>query len=224
MKKFTLVLLILLLSISVYGQQVSTLKAMLFSAIVPGLGELYTKNYTKTGIFFSSELAIIATYFRLKAESEWADNNLQQFAYENAGVPKNSTDEHYLLIKNYVSSDDLNEYIDRSARNYYLIYKSDPEGYYEYLEENLITDEDDIWSWDTDENWKNFGRLRIDKQNFETYTQFAIAAGILNRIISIIDSAISAKRFNKKANLFGNLSVIPDWENKGFLLNYEYRF
>ncbi|HHE37235.1 MAG TPA: hypothetical protein ENL20_01510 [Candidatus Cloacimonetes bacterium] len=224
MKKFILILLILLLSLSIYCQQVSTLKAMLFSAVVPGLGELYTKNYTKTGIFFSSELAIIATYFRLKAESEWADNNLQQFAFENAGVPKNSTDAHYLLIKNYVSSDDLNEYIDRSARNYYLIYKSDPEGYYEYLEENLITEEEDMWSWDTDENWKHFGRLRIDKQNFETYTQFAIAAGILNRLISIIDSAISAKRFNKKVGLFGNISVKPDWKNKGFLLNYEYRF
>ncbi len=220
MKKFTLILLVLLLSISIYGQQVSTLKAMLFSAIVPGLGELYTKNYTKTGIFFSSEIAIIASYFRLKAEAKWADNNLRQFAYENAGVPKNSSDQHYLLIKNFRSSDDVNEFYYRYALAAYIPYSED---YDKYLDEHLITDEN-TWNWNTEENWFYFGRLRIKKQDFETYTQFAVAAGILNRIISIIDSAISAKRFNKSAKLLSNLSIRPDWQKKGLQLNYEFRF
>ncbi|MCK4312649.1 MAG: hypothetical protein KAW88_07940, partial [Candidatus Cloacimonetes bacterium] len=81
MKKNLIILLLLLFSINLFGQNVSVRKAMLYSAIVPGLGEIYIKDYNKAAVFLTVEAAIILSYFRLEAETNWATNSYKQFAY-----------------------------------------------------------------------------------------------------------------------------------------------
>ena len=53
---------------------------------------------------------------------------------------------------------------------------------------------------------------------------FTFGAAILNRIVSIIDSAISVKKVNRKNSLLGNLVIEPDWKKKGMRISYEYNF
>ena len=196
---------------------------MFYSALVPGLGEMHSQNYTKGAIFLATETAIIFSYFRLQSELDWARNSYKQYAFSVAGVPTNMDDEYYQRIQNYMSSEIYNDDIIRDARNYFLIYNTDPEGYEAYLEENLISEED-AWDWDNNDQWISYINLRLKKQDYEIYTNFAFAAAILNRIISIIDSAVEARKFKRSGQYLGKLSVDPDWNKKGIKINYEYRF
>ena len=223
MKKNLIILLLLLFSINLFGQNVSVRKAMLYSAIVPGLGEIYIKDYNKAAVFLTVEAAIILSYFRLEAETNWATNSYKQFAYSIADIPKDREDSYYQLIQDFKSSESYNKGIIRDARNYFLIYKNDPLGYEEYLEKYLIP-EDMEWDWENNKNWFKYKDLRRDKQNFEIYTKFTLAAVILNRIISVIDSGVSAKKLNKESKYLGKLSFQPDWNKKGIKINYEYKF
>ena len=58
----------------------------------------------------------------------------------------------------------------------------------------------------------------------EIYMKFAFAAAIVNRFISVIDSAVSAKRYNKKGQAVSRLSVYPDIIKQEIKVQYEYRF
>ena len=223
MKKFLLILLLITFSLTLAGKELSVRKAMFYSALVPGLGELYTQNYSKGAIFLATETAIIFSYFRMKSERDWAIDSYKQYALSVVGVPKNMDDAYYQLIQNYTSSEEYNDDIIRDARNYFIIYNSDPEGYEEYLEANLIPEENS-WHWDNNNEWSEYIKLRLKKQDYEIYSNFAFAAAILNRIISVIDSAMEVKKFNRTGHYLGKLSVQPDWNKKGMNINYEYRF
>ena len=196
---------------------------MFFSAILPGSGELYAKNYNKAAGFFCAEITIILSYFRLKDETDWAINSYKQFAFSNAEVSQNEDDSYYQLIQNYRSSDIYNSNILRDARNYFLIYKNDPEGYENYLQKNLIS-QDQEWDWGTDENWVRYKKMRYDKQNLEIYTKFTFAAAILNRVVSFVDAAVTARKHNNSVEKIGSFHVDPDWQKKGMKIYYEYKF
>ena len=223
MKRTLLILIIILLSLSLAGKDVSVKKAMFYSALVPGLGEMYTQNYSKGAIFLATETAIIFSYIRMQSELDWAKRSYKQYAFSVADVPTNMDDEYYQLIQNYMSSEEYNDNIIRDARNYFLIYNTDPEGYEAYLEANLISEEDS-WHWNNNDQWISYRSLRLKKQDYEIYTNFAFAAAILNRIISIIDSAVEARKLKRSGQYLGKLSVNPDWNKKGIEINYEYRF
>ena len=223
MNKTILILLLITLSLTLTGKELSVKKAMLYSILVPGLGEMYSQNYSKGAIFLATESAIIFSYFRMKSERDWAINSYKQYAYSVVGVPKDMDDDYYQLIQNYMSSEEYNDIIIRDARNYFLIYNTDPEGYEEYLEAHLIPEENS-WYWDNNNEWSEFIKLRLKKQDYEIYSNFAFAAAILNRIISVIDSAMEVKKFNRSGQYLGKLSIQPDWNKNGMKIKYEYRF
>ncbi|RLC56414.1 MAG: hypothetical protein DRH89_05720 [Candidatus Cloacimonadota bacterium] len=223
MKKIILIFLLISLSLTLTGKELSVKKAMLYSLIVPGMGEMYTQNYSKGAMFLAAETAIIFSYFRMQSERDWAINSYKQYAFSVVGVPKNMDDAYYQLIQNYISSEEYNDDIIRDARNYFLIYLTDPEGYEAYLEAHLIPEENS-WRWDNNNEWYKYINLRLKKQDYEIYSNFAFAAAILNRIVSVIDSAMEVKKLNRSGQYLGKLSVQPDWDKRGIKIKYEYHF
>ena len=49
----------------------SVKKAVLFSAVLPGTGQLYAGNQSKAGIFFATEAALWFGKTRFDAEKKW---------------------------------------------------------------------------------------------------------------------------------------------------------
>ena len=84
--------------------------------------------------------------------------------------------------------------------------------------------EENSWHWDNNSEWSEYINLRLKKQDYEIYSNFAFAAAILNRIVSVIDSAVEAKKLNRSGQYLGKLSIQPDWNKIGMKINYEYRF
>ncbi len=94
MKKIILIFLLISLSLALIGKEVSVKKAMLYSAIVPGMGEMYSQNYSKGAMFLAAETAIIFSYFRLQSERDWAINSYKQYAFSVVGVSKEMDDDY----------------------------------------------------------------------------------------------------------------------------------
>jgi hypothetical protein len=226
MKNHLIVILLLLSVIVLNAQELSFKKGILLSALTPGLGQIYSQNYTKAGIFLSAEIAIVFSYFRFKAEKDWAIESYQKFAWNIAEVPLQSEDNYYQLIQDYMSSEAYNQNVESFARNVFLSTSSpffDPDAYYQYLEQNLIPVEF-AWDWQNNRNWSRYQSLRRDKQDYEIYANFAVAALILNRLVSVVDSAISIRKHNRAQTLLGNLKFQPDLKKKGIKISYEYKF
>jgi hypothetical protein len=220
MKKVILSILILtLLSLSLFSaDQKSVKKAVLFSAILPGAGQLYNGSYSKMGVFLSSEAAIWFAKNRFQNEEKWAENSYRLYAFQKAGVPVNVDNKRYNDIQNYISSEQYNNQVELAARNYFLIQNYDPEAYQQYIMENTYSDEE-AWKWKTNEDRMQFKEIRRHKHRYEIYDNFTVGAMVINRLISVIDAAKTTKKQNKYS-IYAN----PTNNGKGLTLNYEYKF
>ncbi|MDP8209365.1 MAG: hypothetical protein RAO94_10535 [Candidatus Stygibacter australis] len=225
MKRYIIILLLLALTtFHLLGEEnKSAVKAMLFSALVPGSGQAYLGSYTKAGIFISSEILLIGTALRLDSEVDWAIDTYQQYAYSMVDIPIGSDKEIYQNIQNYISSDEYNADMSHDAWRYFVLGYNDLQAYYTYVEANQITG-DQSWDWGDDKTWKNYKSYRIDKQNLEMYSNLAVAAVVLNHLVGIIDTALTSKRMKKNSQRVGNLYINPDLEKKGIIVGYEYKF
>ena len=225
MKKIVLIITVFALSLNVFAKEVSVKKAMFFSLILPGMGQAYAQSYSKTGVFVAAELATYLSWMRLSKETDWAIDAYKEYAFSISGVPKDRDKIYYQLIQNNFSSELYNEGVIRYARNVFLIINNDQTGYEEYLG-NFMIPEEYSWDWQNDDNWSKYKNLRYDKQNYEVYENFAVAALIVNRMVSMIDAAITAKRVNagKDSSKFGQLNVAPDFAKDGMRISYEVKF
>lgn len=227
MKKLLLSLLVLTLLTPILAQSteakpVSIRRAVIYSALLPGAGEIYAHSYNKGAFFLGVEAAILFSYFRLDSERQWKIDSYKEYAASFAGVPVCDNDDVYRRLQHYLSSDEYNKGVEQDARNYFLIYLNDEEAYQEYVDANVYTG-DDTWQWASQAKWERYKELRGEKQDLEIYAKFALGAALINRVISIIDAARTARNYNHGL-LDGQLTVLPDWRNKGFFVNYAYHF
>jgi hypothetical protein len=225
-KSISAMICVLILSTSLsmlYSQEKSTAKAALYSAILPGMGEMYLGDRTRGSIFLGAEILIVLSYFRLNQEVDWKTNSYMHYAHRYADVPFGSDDDYYRLINNYVSSDVYNADIERYYRNRYIVYEYNPELYNLYRNRFLITG-DDAWDWENRSNWLKYRDLRQDKQRLEIMANFAIGAAVLNRIISVVDTALLARRNKRTTNGLSNIRIEPDLNRIGYSVHYEFKF
>ena len=217
--------MILAVSLNIFGKEVSVKKAMLLSAIMPGLGQAYAHNYSRAGVFAAGEVAIRLSAERLKKETNWTIDAYEDYAYSIAGVSGSKDDAYYQLIQENFSSEIYNDSVERYARNVYLIINNDQQGYRDYLENNLISEENS-WDWENRDNWNEYKDLRFTKQNYVVYENLAVAALIINRLISMVDAAITAKKANvgELEKDLGELQVAPDFTRNGLRILYEIKF
>ncbi len=225
MKRYIILLLLIILTTTSLsaGENKSAAKAMLFSAIIPGSGQAYLGSYTKSGIFLSTEILLLGTTLRLNQEVDWATDTYQIYAWNNAGVPLNNDKDTYQNIQDYISSDAYNAEMSHAAWRYYVLGYNDLDAYYEYVAENRIPDED-AWDWGNTEAWNNYKSYRQDKQNLEMYSNLAVAAVVLNHLVGIIDTALTAKNAKNDHKLHGSIYIDPDIAKKGLRLGYAYKF
>ncbi len=241
MKRFIiLVVLISITGILFCEDLKSPRKAMLFSALVPGMGELYSGNTSKAAVFLSTEAAIWVTYARLEQEMKWSKSNYMEFAFKKAGMPLNSSGNIYKLMEDYSSSAEYNNEVELNIRNnllqllndpsvsstdreYYARLLNDPNEYQNFITDYTFTG-NESWEWSNQNSYHKYYNLRKTRQELVIYKNFAVSATILNRIISIVDAALVAKKWNHIHNKYGYIEVQPDFPNKGVNLVYTLHF
>jgi hypothetical protein len=190
--------------------------AIIYSLLLPGMGELYADSYSSGKYFTIAEGALWATYFGFNAYGNWQKDNYKSFAAANGGVNnigKNS--DYYANVGLYTS---ITEYNNTQAfdRNFTAIYNT--EQYY--------------WNWKGQDR-KTYRGMWLSSENAYNNLRFVVGAMILNRIISAINAVRLVSRYNKSIDesagkgLNWNLSVgllnrlnVPS----GLTLNFQTQF
>ncbi len=225
MKKSLISIVIVFLFLNLSAEKYSVKKAVLFSAILPGMGQIYTQNYGKAGAFLVTDISVWLGFTRLQYEKDLAIDKYEIYAETVGGVENIPSNAYYQTIQRYQSSEEYNNNVERYARDMYLIFGNDPVGYEKYLADYRIPSEY-AWDWQNVRNLNNYRVLRSNKQDLEIYANFAVAAAIINRVISVIDVAKSTRKLNLEIaeKELGQLKIQPDWAKLGMRVNYEIKF
>ncbi|MCB5252747.1 MAG: hypothetical protein RBR69_00645 [Candidatus Cloacimonadaceae bacterium] len=206
------ILLLLLSSGSLWAQSRIGLIGM--SALVPGSAEIAMGKTNRGVALLMSDIVATYSFFKTNHDMDLKKDAYKNYALTYAGVPLYMPQNHYQVIQEYISSEEFNDFQDMMARNFFVIYHNDIQGYIDYMEANTYTGEES-WQWQSNMHWEKYIDMRKAHQRIKINHNLALGVMLLNRAISVIDTAILSKNVNVYASPHGS---------DGMMLNYEMRF
>ncbi len=156
--------------------------AILYSLILPGMGELYVGNYNTGKYFTIAEAALWGTYIGIDAYGNWQKNNYKEYAQTNGGVnPAGKDDDYYANIGSYKDIDQYND--DRSFnRDFGAMYETSTH----------------YFKWNTTEERKTYRNMWVSSENAFNNIRFVVGGLIVNRIVSAVNAWRATVSYNKK--------------------------
>ncbi|HET9232540.1 MAG TPA: hypothetical protein VFP10_00175 [Candidatus Eisenbacteria bacterium] len=175
----------------------NTRLAILYSLLLPGLGEYALGHHDRAKVFFVAEGAIWTSYAVFQIQGSHRKDLYKEFADVNAGVSPRDDDDFYRTIGNYIASDgpfSANEQVRREARANYPDSRADQE---EYFEENAYTG-NDAWAWESEAALEAYQDMRDASESAYHKSEFSLGLAIANRLISVVDTGILAAKKRKQ--------------------------
>ncbi len=164
-------------------QKKSPAVAVLYSLILPGMGELYADAFDEGKYSLIAEGGLWLTYFSFRQYGTWIQRDARNFASARAGSQNTNKDDQYFV--NLGNFNDVYEYNEKQLRDRELnkVYDVNS-GYY--------------WKWDTDESRREYRAMRVSSERVLNNSQFIIATIVVNRIISAINAARLTRLYNNR--------------------------
>jgi hypothetical protein len=148
--------------------------AVLYSLLLPGMGELYVGDYNTGKYLTIAEGALWITYGAFYWNGSWIQNDARRFAVQHASANiAGKGDQYFVDIGNYNSVYEYNEEILRQ-RNEHKVY--DPQSSF-------------YWKWDSGLNREQYRDLRVSSDNVFNNARFVLAAVAVNHLISAFNAA-----------------------------------
>ena len=178
----------------------SSKKALLYSLILPGWGELSMGAKGRATGFFIAEGLIWASYAYWTVAGNLREDDYIEQAGISAGVGVTSgEDEYWRLVGQYASSSggpgSYEEDLRREARE---LYPTDPAAQDAYVAENLPTG-DEAWTWNSSDTQSLYRDTRETANEAFNRAKYSFAAAILNRVLSVIDVQMLRRKASKEA-------------------------
>ena len=155
--------------------------AILYSAILPGMGELYANNYESGKYFTIADAALIGVYFGVNTFGGWKKENYKSFAQTYGGISlDNKNDDYFSTIGSYKNIDQYNDE------------KALEQRYNEMFDKNIMN-----WKWETETQRREYRGMWLSSQRAYNNLQFVAGAMLINRLVSIINAVRSVVAYNK---------------------------
>jgi len=159
----------------------SPAKAVLYSLLIPGMGELYADRFDQGKYSLIAEGGLWLTYISFLQYGGWVRDDSRRFAASHAGADiAGKSDQFFVDVGNYKDTYEYNEekLTDRSPERLYDVNA----GYY--------------WRWDTEESRRTFRVMRVSSERVFNNAKFVIGALIVNHIISAVNAARLTRLYN----------------------------
>jgi len=176
-------------------------KALLYSLLLPGMGEL-SMGETGRGVgFLTAEGLIWANYAYWTVAGHLRKDDFIEQAQLNAGVGVNSgSDDYWHLVGQYTASsgsgsDTYEEELRREARD---AYPGDPAAQDAYVASKLPTGTQ-AWSWSSADLQDSYRTTRESSNSAYHHAKFSFGAAILNRVLSVVDVQLLRHKAAKQA-------------------------
>ena len=175
-------------------------KALLLSLLLPGLGEFSQGEKGRATGFFVAE-GLIWTHFAWfqVAGSKRKDNYIEQ-AQAHAGVGvSDAGDDYWKSVGQYMTSqgtgpEAYEETLRREARD---LYPGSPADQDAWVADRLPTG-DQAWSWSSTDARDSYKETRESSRRAYDKSKYSVAAAIVNRILSAIDTQIVHNKHMKQ--------------------------
>lgn len=157
--------------------------AVLYSLLLPGMGELYADGFDQGRYSLIAEGGLWLTYVSFRQYGGWLRDDARRFAAVHSGAQIDSKNDHFFVdVGNFNDTYEYNEkkLIDRSPERIYDVNA----GYY--------------WRWDSDANRSEFRAMRVSSERVFNNSKFVIGAVIVNHLFSAINAARLARQYNKQ--------------------------
>lgn len=167
-------------------------KALLYSLLLPGAGELYLGHRGRATGFFVSEGVIWANFVAWEISGHLRQDDYIEQAQLGAGVGVDSgSDDYWRLVGQYARSsgtgpDAYEEALRREARTQY---PDDPAAQDQYVAQRLPTG-DRAWSWSASDAQARYQSTRKNANRAFDRAKYSFGFAILNRLVSALDTQI----------------------------------
>lgn len=167
----------------VFSEKKSVGLGIIYSLLLPGMGELYADSYSSGKYFTIAEGVLWGTLIGMNAYSNWQEDNYKTYAASTAGVINDAykDEEFYANIGDYTS---VYSYNDQKAleRNFDEMY--DEEIYF--------------WKWNNTDERRTYRDMWNSSETASNNIRFVVGGLILNRVISAINAARLVSSYNSR--------------------------
>ena len=158
--------------------------AIVYSLLLPGMGELYADAYD-SGVYFTIADGVLwGTYIGMNVYGNWQKDRYISYAQTNADITTENKDaDYYATISEYLSID---QYNDQKAfeRNFDEMYNT----------------EQYFWKWNTSEERKTYRDMWVSSEQTLNDVRFVVWGLLLNRVVSAINAVRLVSRYNNNLN------------------------
>jgi hypothetical protein len=166
---------------------------IIYSLLLPGMGELYAGSYNVGKYFTIAEGLLWGTYIGMNTYAGWKKDNYKSFAAQHAGVDNSNKDaDYYGTISDY---SDIDSYNNEKAldRDFEALY--DRNQYF--------------WKWQSAEERKTYRAMWTSSEQTYNDLRFIVGGMILNRVASAINAVRLIASYNNRLEeeLGWNVSV-----------------
>ena len=171
----------------------STGLAILYSLLLPGMGELYADGYDSGKYFTIAEGVLWGTYIGMSVHASNQEDNYKAYATSNASINTSGKDDDYFATIGQYQN--INNYNNQKAfeRNFDQMY--DTETFF--------------WKWQSTEDRRTYRSMWSSSEQTYNDLRFVVGAMLLNRVVSAINAARLVGAYNNRIDeeLSWNVSV-----------------
>jgi hypothetical protein len=167
----------------------STILAIAYSLVLPGLGDLYAENFGTGKYFMGADAGLWLAYGGVRFYGQWLKEDARTLAVQSASANFDGKDAKYEV--NLGNFSDVWAYNDAKLRNreFDLVYDS---------RSNYA------WQWNSDADREHYKDLRNRGETTLRNSQFVVGALILNRVIAAVSAARSVSTYNRSVQALGS--------------------
>jgi hypothetical protein len=156
--------------------------AILYSVLLPGMGELYAEGFESGKYFTIAEAGLWLTMGGMKYYSERQKDNYFKYAESYGGVTnmEAKSGDYSADIGNYLNISDFNNDMAKQGRF-----------------EKMYNTSTHNWNWASNDDRKSYRELWVSSESWNNNIRFVVGGMILNRIASAINAVRLVSRYNK---------------------------
>lgn len=176
------------------SREKSLLRAITYSALLPGLGERYVGRTGRANLFHVTEGLIWSTFAYYRIQADVREDSHIEFANLHADAATEQDADYYEHIGFWLSLDEWYDIVRRDAR---LRFPDDPAAREAFFEATKRYDAGQGWAWPDDATRTRYRQLRSRTERSYRNARLAAGAAIFNRLASMIDALALARGHNR---------------------------
>jgi hypothetical protein len=158
--------------------------ALLYSLLLPGMGELYAEQYSVGKYLTIAEGALWISYFGINSYGNWQVNNYKAYAASTGGVNhEDKSADYYATISEYNT---IYDYNDRMALDRRF--------------SRMLNVETHYWDWGSTSTRRAYREMWVSSEQSFNNLRFVVGALIVNRLVSAIMAVRATNRYNRNLN------------------------